>query len=52
MFPQETLVQMFANIKSIYQFHAEFVLPPVSFQMDSFTWNYLNLEKNESYSPK
>jgi hypothetical protein len=29
MFPQETLVQMFANIKPIYQFHADFVLPQV-----------------------
>ena len=30
MFPQEVLPQMFANIKSIYKFHAEFLLPQVS----------------------
>lgn len=29
MFPQEVLPQMFANIKSIYKFHAEFLLPQV-----------------------
>jgi hypothetical protein len=30
LFPPETLPQIFANIKSIYQFHADFLLPKVS----------------------
>ena len=29
LFPPEMLPQMFANIKSIYKFHAEFLLPQV-----------------------
>ncbi len=29
LFPQDTLPQMFANIKSIYKFHADFLLPQV-----------------------
>jgi len=33
MFPQEVLPQMFANIKSIYKFHAEFLLPQLRERM-------------------
>jgi len=37
MFPPEVLPQMFANIKSIYKFHAEFLLPQVSEILDGAT---------------
>ena len=36
MFPQEVLPQMFANIKSIYKFHAEFLLPQVIYQIPTY----------------
>ena len=31
MFPQEMVTTIFSNIKSIYKFHAEFLLPQVSY---------------------
>ncbi|KAK3929895.1 FYVE, RhoGEF and PH domain-containing protein 4 [Frankliniella fusca] len=33
MFPQETVPQMFSNIKSIYQFHNDFLLPQLEERM-------------------
>jgi len=33
MFPQETVVQMFSNIKSIYKFHNDFLLPRLEARM-------------------
>ena len=33
LFPQDTLPQMFANIKSIYKFHADFLLPQVRYRV-------------------
>eukprot|EP00095_Tigriopus_kingsejongensis_P002275 maker-scaffold365_size194585-snap-gene-0.22 protein:Tk02275 transcript:maker-scaffold365_size194585-snap-gene-0.22-mRNA-1 annotation:"and ph domain-containing protein 4" len=36
LFPPETIPQMFANIKSIYKFHAEFLLPQLRERMDQW----------------
>ena len=33
MFPQEMVPQMFSNIKSIYQFHHDFLLPQLEAKM-------------------
>jgi hypothetical protein len=33
MFPQEMIPQMFSNIKSIYQFHNDFLLPQLEARM-------------------
>jgi len=33
MFPQEMIPQMFSNIKSIYQFHHDFLLPQLEARM-------------------
>ena len=40
MFPAEVLPQMFANIKSIYKFHAEFLLPQVRESRVSYFLEY------------
>ncbi|XP_021930106.1 FYVE, RhoGEF and PH domain-containing protein 4-like [Zootermopsis nevadensis] len=36
MFPQEMIPQMFSNIKSIYQFHHEFLLPQLEARMTNW----------------
>ena len=36
LFPQDTLPQMFANIKSIYKFHADFLLPQLKERMSNW----------------
>jgi len=37
MFPHEMIPQMFSNIKSIYQFHHDFLLPQLEARM--LNWN-------------
>ena len=49
MFPQEVLPQMFANIKSIYKFHAEFLLPQVS-TYTSNTYSQKQIDKLVSHN--
>lgn len=36
MFPQEMIPQMFSNIKSIYQFHHDFLLPQLEDRMSKW----------------
>lgn len=36
MFPQETVPHMFSNIKSIYKFHHDFLLPQLEERMKSW----------------
>lgn len=36
MFPQEMIPQMFSNIKSIYQFHHDFLLPQLEVRMTNW----------------
>jgi len=36
MFPQEMIPQMFSNIKSIYQFHHDFLLPQLEARMSNW----------------
>jgi hypothetical protein len=36
MFPQEVIPQMFSNIKSIYQFHHDFLLPQLEARMTNW----------------
>ena len=43
MFPAEVLPQMFANIKSIYKFHAEFLLPQVRESRGLYFLEYLTI---------
>ena len=57
MFPAEVLPQMFANIKSIYKFHAEFLLPQVkkisfifsSRRQQQIIQVYIPFERNQLY---
>lgn len=36
MFPQEMIPQIFSNIKSIYQFHHDFLLPQLEVRMTNW----------------
>ena len=36
MFPDEVIPQMFSNIKSIYQFHHDFLLPQLEKRMSEW----------------
>ena len=36
MFPDDVIPQMFSNIKSIYQFHHDFLLPQLEKRMEAW----------------